>query len=556
VNNSSTQKNQKKFYRGRYFLLLLIFLGLVLALLLRVVDLTVHKQHFLLTQGNKRSLRVEKSPAFRGMITDRNGSPLAVSTPVDSVWINPKDFQSNHFDLKRISHLLGLKVKTIKKRLHHFRNRQFAYIKRGIDPAVAKKIKALSISGLYLQREYKRFYPEGEMAAHAVGFSNIDGHGQEGIELVYNKYLAGTPGKDLVLKDRVGNVVGVLEEMQEQVPGQSLALSLDNRIQYLAYKNIKEAVLKNEAAAGTIVVLDAKSSEVLAMANYPSYNPNERPKINEGEQYRNRAVTDVFEPGSTIKAFTIASALDSQKYLPDTIVHTAPGYLHVGKNWVKDEHNNEDLTVTEIIKRSSNVGVTKITLSLPPEQLYGLLTRVGFGERTLSGLPGESAGVLVRDGMKKPFALATLGFGYGVTVTPLQLAHAYAVLANNGVYVPVSILKREHAVKGKQVIDRKVANEMVQMLESVVSEGGTGSLARVAHYRVAGKTGTARVAGPNGYYKHRYNTSFVGMAPAEDPKIVIAVVLFQPEGKNYYGGVIAAPVFSKVMAGALRILLE
>lgn len=517
-----------------------------------MVNLTMWQKKFLQHQGEVRSMRVINTPGFRGMITDRNGAPLAASTPIYSVWLNPKEFEFTDINLRKITHALNLNYKNSYKKILTHQNKSFLYIKREVDPATAQKVKQLNLKGVHLQSEYKRFYPEGEVTSQLVGFTNIDDKGQEGMELLYNQWLTGQQGKQLVIKDLKGRVIEVLENMKTQEPGHDLALSIDKRIQFLAYQSLKEAQQKFDAKAASAVVLNIKTGEVLAMVNLPSYNPNDRSGYD--SSYRNRAVTDVFEPGSTMKVFSIFSALDSGEYTPETIVETAPGWWKVGHNWVHDELNYGTLTVNQVLQKSSNVGVAKMTLSLPGDQLWGVLHKVGFGQLTDSSFPGEQSGYLIHQDKWNPFALATLAFGYGVSVNTLQLAQAYAVIGNSGKKTPVSLLKLDKPAIAEQIIDPEVAKEMLTMLEKVVAPGGTGSRALVQGYRVAGKTGTAKVAGPGGYYKHKYVGSFVGIAPASDPELVVAVVIFEPQGKAYFGGLVAAPAFSKIMGGALSVL--
>lgn len=545
-----TQEHSDKL---RFYCIVIILLVGLVTIVIRMVDLTIFDQAFLQKQGNARVLRTVTIPAFRGMILDRNNKPLAISVPVDSIWMNPKEFKPIIKQLNQLSTQLKISNKVMQQLAKNNRTREFVYLRRGLAPSRAEHILGLKITGIYKRREYRRFYPEGEVTAQVLGFTNIDDQGQEGLELAYNKWLHGISGKRRVLKDRLGHIVADIDIIRPPQPGHNLVLSMDRQIQYLAYRALKRAVNQNKAKSGSVVVLDVKTGEILAMVNQPSYNPNNRPDIAAG-RFRNRAVTDVFEPGSVIKAFSVVSALDSGKYTPTSEINTAPGWLMVDGNTVRDEHNNGELTLTQILQRSSNVGVTKVTLSLPPQQLWGLLHRVGFGERTGSGFPGEAIGSLVDHRVWRPFVLATLAFGYGISVTPLQLAHAYEVIADNGMKVPVTFLKREAPPVGIQVIAPKVAHEMIDMLETVVERGGTGTRARVRGYHVAGKTGTARIAGVNGYEKNHHIASFVGIAPATHPTLVVAVMIRDPQHGQYYGGLVAAPVFSKVMAGALRIL--
>ncbi len=550
------QKVHAVFIPWRFYFSLAALSLVVLGLLTRVVDLSILKQGFLQQQGNARVVRSINTTSFRGMITDRNGYPLAVSTSVYSVWINPQDFNATTNNLKTISQLIGTDLLSSRGLLEHekIKHREFMYLKRGVSPEVAAKIKSLALPGIYLQEEYKRYYPEGEVAAHLVGFTNIDDAGQEGLELAYNKWLAGTPGKKLVIKDRLGRVIADVRQIRAQKPGGDLILSMDRRIQYLAYRELAEGIQKNVAASGSVIVLDVKTGEVLAMVNTPSFNPNNRP-AQRSDVYRNRALTDTFEPGSTIKAFSIASALDSGMYKPTSMIDTAPGWLRVDRHVVRDEHNNGIISLAQILQVSSNVGTTKMMLTLPPPQLWNLLHRVGFGEITGVGFPGEQSGALAQRTHWSPFTLATLSFGYGISVTPIQLAQAYSIFANDGVKIPLTLLKVDKEPVGTRVMDPKIAKEMLSLLETVTTaKKATGELARVPGYRVAGKTGTAIMAGPGGYQKHHYTSSFVGIAPVSDPKVIVAVVVHDPQGKHYYASFVSAPIFEKIMEGTLRIL--
>lgn len=540
-------------YKTRYIFIIFLLGLAVTGLIWRMVDLMVIERNFLLNQGDARSLRVVSIPSYRGIITDRNGEPLAVSVPVDDVWIDPKEFTSNALKLRQLARLIHIAPAQIKKVDASNKKREFAYLKRGITPYTAQKVNALDIPGVFLRNEFRRYYPEGEVTAQLVGLTNIDDQGQEGIELEYNKWLAGKSGKKRVVKDRLGQVVANVDLIKAAVPGHDLALSIDRRIQYLAYSVLKAEVRKHNAKSGSVVVLNAKTGEVLAMVSQPSYNPNNRPKIHDG-RFRNRAVTDVTEPGSTIKAFSVANALTSGKYTADTIINTEPGWMQVNGNTVKDDADYGVLTVTGVLQKSSNVGVSKMTLSLPPQMLYQELYKMGFGRRTDSGFPGESPGVLKKRMIWKPFALATLSFGYGIDVTNLQLAQAYSVLADDGIKVPVTLLKENKAPIGQRVMNAKVAHEILVMLESVIEKGGTATRARVAGYRVSGKTGTVRMVGPNGYEANHHTAIFVGVAPVSDPQLVVSVIVKDPEKGGFYGGLVSAPIFSKVMGGALRIL--
>lgn len=539
----------------RFYLLGFIILTIVAGLIVRMIDLSVVERLFLQKQGNARSLRVINESAFRGMITDRNGYPLAISTSVFSIWINPQEFNKNPQPIHTLADLLGMKWKDLQSLLQGTKNkkRQFIYLKRQVPPPIAKEIKALKIPGIYLQQDFKRFYPEGEVAAHVIGFTNVDDHGQEGLELTYNDWLSGISGKKRVIKDRTGRVINNVQMLQKQKPGNDLALSLNRRIQYLAYRELMDGVKKNLAISGSVVVLDVKTGEILAMVNQPSYNPNNMMR-QQKDYFRNRAITDVFEPGSTMKSFSIATALESGKYKPDTMVDTTPGWIHVGNHTIHDEHMKGVISLMQILQFSSNVGMTKVALTLPPNQLWNFLHRIGFGESTGVGFPGEQTGKLVNRPIWKPLALATLSFGYGISVTTLQLAHAYATLANDGIKVPLSLLRIDKPPVGERVVDEKIAHEMMEMLRNVLLKGGTGEPARVPGYSVAGKTGTAWISANKSYQKHRYTSSFVGIAPASHPRLVVAVVIHEPQGKQYYGDFVSGPVFEKIMEGSLRIL--
>lgn len=524
-----------------------------MGLVWRMVDLTVLDRAFLKKQGDARTIRNIKTPAYRGMITDRNGEPLAISTPVDSVWVNPKDFDLNDTHLPQLARYLEFSIAQIKRRVRKSHEKEFVYLKRAINPHIGKQIRDLKMPGIYLQREFRRYYPEGEVMAHALGFTNIDDNGQEGVELAYNSWLKGRAGRKRVLKDRLGHIIANVQTTAEPMPGNNLTLSLDRRIQYAAYRELKNSVKKNKAASGSIVVLDVKTGEILAMANAPSFNPNSHKKRHD-RRYRNRAVTDMFEPGSVIKAFTIASALESKKYQPDSLINTSPGRMLVDGNVIRDHRSFGELTVTQVLKRSSNVGVAKMVLSLPSEKMTNLLRLSGFGEKTDVAFPGESPGLLQEKRVWRPFVLATLGFGYGLSVTPLQLAHAYTIFGNDGRLSPASLLRVNEPTRARQVISKVTAQRVLKMLTAVVEEGGTGTNAKINGYLVAGKTGTARMVGPNGYEKDHHVASFIGIAPAKHPKILVLVVINDPQAGRYYGGVVAAPVFAKVMADSLRIL--
>lgn len=540
-------------YRWRMVVVLTLLSLLFTLLIARVVYLGVYQRDFLLDQSQARVLRTVSMPAHRGMIQDRNGKPLAISTPVVSVWVNPQQFVADAASLKQLAELLHLPAAFIEKRATKRGDVEFAYLKRRIDPQVAASVRALHIAGLHFQKEYKRFYPEGAASAHVVGFTNIDDQGQEGLELGFNSWLAGHAGEKKVVKDRLGHVIADVSTVKAPEQGRDLQLSLDQRIQFLAYSVLADTVKRYAAKAGSVVVMDPHSGEILAMANLPSYNPNRRPKDTDG-RYRNRAVTDRFEPGSTIKPFNVALALASGRYDAHSEIDTNPGWMRIGGYTIKDDGLNYGvINLEQLLKKSSNIAAAKVMLSLDPADYWRLLREVGFGQRTTSGFPGEVAGTLVDRDIWQPSVVAGMAYGYGVAVTALQLAQAYCVIANDGVRMPVTFLKRHDLPRGQAVMPKKIANQVADMLESVVDHGGTGRRARLKGYRVAGKTGTAYVAGKKGYDKKRYVSSFVGFAPLSDPRFVVAVVVFEPK-KEHFGAVVAAPAFAQIMSGALRLL--
>lgn len=548
-----TQKNDPAFIPWRFNLILIFIFLVVMGLVGRVVDLAIIDKSFLQRQGDVRVLRMVSTPSYRGMIFDRNGYPLAVSTTVYSVWINPKEFEGTKESLAKISKLLSMPVKELRTIVtrNQKKRREFVYLKRGMSPEIANKVKALGLTGIYTQEEFRRYYPEGEAAAHVIGFTNVDDKGQEGLELAYNDWLSGEPGKKWVIKDRLGRVISDVRKVSDQRPGRDLVLSIDRRIQYLAYRELQAGVKENIARSGSVVVLDARTGEVLAMVNMPSFNPNQRP-IKITEDVRNRAVTDLFEPGSTMKAFTVAAGLESGKFKPSSLFDTNPGWVLIGGHVVKDHKNEGVINLAEVLQRSSNIGASRIALTIPSNRLWDLMRRVGFGEATNIGFPGEQNGVLIQHNPWGQFVLATLSFGYGMSVTTLQLARAYDVFANDGVKLPVSLLRLQQMPTGDAVVDKKTTRQTLAMLETVVQNAAKS--AQVPGYRVAGKTGTAKIAGNGGYKKHQYTSSFVGIAPASNPRLVVAVVIHDPQGKHYYGAEVSAPIFARIMENALRIL--
>jgi cell division protein FtsI (penicillin-binding protein 3) len=549
--------NPQQIYPYRRWLILLVLGVCGLSVLWRLVDLQVLNKDFLQDQGLARHLRVVGITASRGVITDRHGEILAMSTPVDSVWANPRDMGMDGQQLARLARLLDMDIRQLRRIVSERGDREFVYLKRHLNPDLVEKVMALDIPGVATQREYRRYYPAGEVTAHIIGFTNIDDEGQEGLELAYDEWLRGKNGSKRVIRDRLGRVVENVESITEAHTGNNLRLSIDRRLQYIAYRELKAAVQQHKALSGSIVLLDTLTGEVLAMVNQPSYNPNNVSERHGGSS-RNRAVTDVFEPGSTIKPFTIATALSDGDYTATTPVDTTPGVLKVGANTIKDVRNYGRIDVSTVIQKSSNVGVARIALSMPAEKLWQTFSDVGFGIITASGFPGESAGLLSDFHNWHEIEHATHAFGYGLSVTPLQLAQAYAVLAADGVRRPASFVHEPGRLleppEGQRVISKKIARSVRHMLELAVGDEGTGTLARVPGYRIAGKTGTVRKSGIGGYQEDRYIALFAGMAPASDPRLVMVVMINEPGNGEYYGGHVAAPVFSNVMFHALRLL--
>lgn len=531
------------------------FFSLFLVILIwRMVDLTVLHRQFLQGQGNARSLRVVDIPAHRGMIMDRNGTPLAISTPVESVWVNPKEFSPDKEQFMSLAKYLNFTPVQLSKKIVGAEEKEleFLYLQRQLSPPLAKQIKALKIPGVNFQKEFKRYYPGSDSISQLIGFTNIDDQGLEGIELAYQDWLKGVVGKKRVIKDRLGRIIEEVGVIKQPRPGRDITLSIDRRLQYLAYSELKKTVEEFAAKSGSVVIVDTENGEILAMANVPSYNPNSRGRYDK-ESYRNRAVTDMFEPGSVIKTFSIASALETHLFTPTSIIDTNPSSMVVHGHIVRDIHNYGVLDVTGVLQHSSNVGVTKMILASPPEQLIGLLQRSGFGQRTESAYPGESEGAIVNVKNANPFVLATLSFGYGLSVTALQLAKANMIFANKGKLIPVTLLHNDPPTTSVQVIKPETAQQVFSMMEAVLGKEGTGRAARVPGYRVAGKTGTARVAGKDGYKDKKYTASFIGIAPVSKPKFIVVVIVHEPSRKGYYAAAVAAPLFSKIMSGALRL---
>lgn len=527
-------------------------LGLAgVALLARAVDLQLLNNDFYQQQGDARFLREIPIPVSRGMITDRNGEPLAVSSPVESIWANPRDLLQHPARLPELAQALRIPEATLAERLQQRADREFVYLRRHMNPDEAELIIDLGVPGVYSQREFRRFYPTGEVMAHVLGFTNIDDRGQEGLELAFDDWLTGTAGAKKVIRDRRGRIVENVDLVRAAEPGRDLVLSIDRRIQYLAYRELRSALATHRAAAGSVVVLDVPTGEILAMVNAPSFNPNSRESGEPGSR-RNRAVTDMFEPGSVIKTFTVAAALETGRVRPDTRIDTNPGTMPLHGFTIRDFRNYGVMTVTDLLTKSSNIAATKLAVDMSTEHFHGTLRRFGFGELTGVGFPGEQSGVLPITRAWGPVEKATISYGYGLSVTPLQIAQAYAAIGNEGVLVQPSFVRGNPSPQ-RQVLDPQVARTVMDMLETVTGPQGTAQRARVQGYRVAGKTGTSRKASGGGYQR-RYLSLFAGLVPASRPRLAMVVVIDDPTGEDYYGGLVAAPVFQRVMEGALRLL--
>jgi cell division protein FtsI (penicillin-binding protein 3) len=550
---------QAKSYRWRSVVVLgLIVLGAT-GLAARAVELQLVEHGFLAKQGDERSMRVIKIAAHRGAITDRNGETLAESTPVDSIWVNPQELNESIDQLPKLAKALKEDQQTLARRITSNLDREFLYLERQMPPDQAAKIKALGIPGVNTLREYRRYYPAGEVSGHVVGFTTIDDKGQEGLELGYDQLLTGEDGAKRVLRDMAGHNVENVESIREARNGRDLVTSIDLRIQYLAYRELKAAMQEYRAHAGSVIVIDVDTGEVLAMVNQPAYNPNDREQLKPA-LYRNRAATDIFEPGSSIKPFIIAAGLASGQYKADSVIDTSPGYFKVGNTPVEDEHNLGVIDLATILAKSSNVGAAKIALSLQPEQIWNTLSAMGLGQVSGSGFPGESAGMLSNYTHWRPVGIATLSHGYGISVTPLQLAHAYATIGAGGIKRPISFEKVYGPVAGQQVMDRRVASDLIQLMGHIMEKGGTAEHASVIGFRVAGKTGTAFKSIPGGYSTDKIMAVFAGLVPASHPKLATVVVIDEPSRDTHelgllaQGGTVAAPVFASVMSGSLRLM--
>jgi cell division protein FtsI (penicillin-binding protein 3) len=535
----------------RYYFIYALFIFILGALVVRLFQLNILQSAGLISKSDSAIIRQELIPSTRGNIYDRKNVPLAMSATVKSIWIDPQIFMASRDQLSLMSHFLQMTVDDIEAIANRNKQKHFVYVKRRIDPSIAQAVMDLKIPGVFDEASYKRFYPSAEVDAQIVGLTNIDDRGQSGLELTYNAWLQGQSGAERVMRDRLGETISNLGQIRPSQDGKDITLSIDQRIQFAAYMALSDAIEKYHAESGSVVVMNPKTGEILAMVNAPSFNPNSLPK--DSRQYRNIAVTDMYEPGSVMKPFTVAMGLQSGLYTPDSTINTNPGWLHVGGYTVRDDSYNGVVNLTQLLQKSSNIAAAKMMLSLNPTEYWQFLHQIGFGQTTGSGFPGESSGTLKDRSIWRPSVVASMAYGYGISVTALQLAQGYCVLANHGMKLPVSFIKINTPVKGSQVMDPKVADEVITMLKSVLEPGGNGTKARVDGYIVAGKTGTAYVAKDRGYDTHNFNSSFVGVAPADDPQLVVVVMIHNPQGEHF-GAEVAAPAFSKIMGSALNIL--
>lgn len=539
--------------RWRHFALVFTFLTIAAVLVGRIAALNINDSAFLKRQGDARSVRVESLAAHRGIVFDRHGEPLAVSTPVVSVWIDPSATRLDANQRRALARTLAIDVTQLAERQQLYRNKSFMYVARRVTPDLANTVADLGITGVRFKREYRRYYPAGELAAHVVGFTDVDDRGQEGVELSFDKHLRGIAGRKKVLKDRRGQIVRDLEYLAAPQFGNDLRLSIDLRLQFFAYRELKSAVEHHRAVSGSVVMLDVRTGEILALVNQPSFNPNGISRIDHGAM-RNRAITDLYEPGSTVKPLTIVAALESGRFSPNSSIDTAPGYVRVGKKLIEDPVNRGRISLREVLEKSSQVGIAKVALKLEKRAVFDVFTRAGFGTYPGSGLPGEVAGRLSDAELNNPIVRATMAYGYGISVTPLQLAQAYLGLATLGQWLPVSILRLDSAPEMVRVFDERDVRALVGMMQGVATATGTAPKARVPGYRVAGKTGTTRKVGATGYDDSRHVAFFAGMAPVENPRVVVVVVVNEPKGERVGGGDVAAPVFARIVARALRVL--
>jgi cell division protein FtsI (penicillin-binding protein 3) len=540
--------------RWRTTLLLAGFVLGGVALEGRILYLQLVNKEFLTEQANDRHLRTVQISAHRGSLTDRYGEPLAVSTPVDTIWANPQELKPALDRLGELAAVLDQDNEWLARRITSNLDREFVFLQRHLPPAKAEQVMRLGLPGVGTVREYRRYYPAGEVTSHVVGFTDIDDRGQEGLEAAFDHWLNGENGSKRVLQDRLGRVISDVALLKPARPGRDLRTSIDLRLQYLAYRELKRAVTDSHARSGSVVVLDPNTGEVLAMVDQPSYNPNDRSQLH-AEQYRNRAVTDIFEPGSSFKPLVLAAALENGSFGPHTLVDTSPGELRINNRLItEDDRNLGRIDLTTVLALSSNVGAARVGLTMEPQTIWNVLTGFGIGRLSDSSYPGESAGVLNDPQHWRTIGQATLSYGYGVAVTTLQLARAYAAIAANGIVRPVSMLALDEAPAGQRVISANTAQELMEMLEAVVSPTGTGRRAAVPNFHIAGKTGTTQKAGVGGYSDERHGAIFAGIAPARSPRLVVVVMIDEPQGQAYYGGDVAAPVFANIVSGALRVM--
>lgn len=540
--------------RSRIWFVMAALLAGVGVLEARLLYLQLVDHDFLTAQGDDRHIRTVEISAHRGPIVDRRGEVLAISTPVDSIWANPREFRPALDRIGELAGVLGLDPEALARRITSNVDREFVYLTRHLPPTEAAEVLQLELPGIYSQREYRRYYPAGEVTGQVLGFTDIDDVGQEGLELAYDYWMRGESGSKRVRRDRLGRLVDDVDLLRAPHDGRALTTSLDLRLQYLAYRELKRAVTENAARSGSAVVLDPRTGEVLAMVNQPTFNPNDRGQRSDAESHRNRAVTDLLEPGSAIKPFVIAAALERGEYSPESIIDTSPGYVQVGSEIFEDPRNLGRITLTTLLARSSNVGAVRLAMTLEPERMWGALFAFGIGRLTDVGFPGESAGKLNEPQYWRPVGQATQAFGYGLSVTTLQLARAYAGIAADGVLPSISLLALDAPARGERAVSTRTAAMLREMLQAVVAPHGSGSRAAVDNYTIAGKTGTARKSEIGGYNPDRHTSVFAGFAPANDARLVIVVVIDEPGGEAYYGGDIAAPVFARIATGALRTL--
>jgi cell division protein FtsI (penicillin-binding protein 3) len=553
----SDTDSQPLFFGGRHYFVLFVLLCLLTGLIGRALYLQIVEKEFLANQGGQRQIRTIETPAYRGAILDRLGTPLAISTPVDSIWVNPSEILQNLPALKKVTQKLSINYSHSVDTLRRKANKEFVYLKRQIEPELAKQVSD-GIDGVYTQREYHRYYPAGEVVGHLVGFTDIDDKGQEGLELVYDNWLKAEPGARRIIRNRKGAVIEEINQVRAAQSGKDVYSSIDMRLQYIAYRSLARAIKYHAAKSGSAVLLDARTGEVLAMVNQPSYNPNQAKKRVSGQR-RNRALTDVFEPGSTIKPFTLAAAIDRGLYSPESTIDTSPGWYMVSGHTIKDFRNYGVLDLASVLRKSSNVGASRIALSMKEEELWQSFNDYGFGKPPGVAFPGESSGYFRHFTEWQKLDHAVMGFGYGLAVSITQLARAYAMIANQGRHVDVSLIRKEPEPEIENRVERhvmsaKTAKIVLEMMEQVVGPKGTAQLAAVPGYRVGGKTGTAKKSSAGGYDKDNYLSVFAGVAPISDPRLVMAVIVDEPTQNGYYGGTVAAPVFQEVMSNALRIL--